>query len=169
MTPLAPGPNHISDSSFEAGTTSYGINGPAPATGRTTALAWHGSYSLSHAVNAGTVAGAGPFFGAGTVTPGKSYTASVQVRSTNGQPVYIAIEWFKADGSWSSVQGAIGGYSGPTSTTGWTKISVTGVAPSDAARSTMVVYTSETAATSGTLYYDAIQYNNAYGPSTYVP
>lgn len=81
--------------------------------------------------------GGGPYFNpVTTITPNKQYTASVYARASVNGDVNIAIEWK------SNTGGIIGRTSnvyaiGPG---GWTRLTVTGNAPSSADRTTITVY-----------------------------
>jgi hypothetical protein len=160
--------------SFEAGVSDMTANGSG-ANGtltQTTAQAFSGTHSLSIAINTSPMrvyrgTAGNPFVGRdGAVIPGQSYTASAYVRAaTVARHFHVTIEWYDSGGGFIS-QSA--GSDVLDSTSAWTRVSVTGVAPATAAFFLLDVNCADVVSGGEVHYADALMFSvgavlTAYG------
>lgn len=99
-----------------------------------------GGYIRWTVTTASSGGGGGGYFANVPVTAGQTYTASWYVRSSVAMTWNPTIEWHQADGSFSAVQSSTSGASVTLVPNTWTRVSVTGVPPSDATQCTPTNY-----------------------------
>lgn len=117
-----------------------------------------------------TGTGRGVLIGTGyrpAVTVGTAYTLSGYVRDINTVATWRwSIQWYTAQTGGTLVSSSTGTATAITST-GWTRISVTGTCPATATHATLFLQ-SATSVTAGTqLYLDAVQFETGSTASTY--
>lgn len=130
---------------------------------RSTAQAAQGSASLSmQAIAAGQMV---VRTGGGTtgpaVTPGRAYTVRAEFRAaTTGRLVWVNLVWYTAAGAFISTAN---GASVTDTTTGWTEVSVSAIAPSTAAFCAVQLATTSTVVLGEVHYADKIQVREGDG------
>lgn len=145
--------NLCTNPSFDSNTTGWIANGAGTAISRITTDGYVGSTCLK--VTKAAVSNSGAYFNA-AVTPNRTYTLSAYVKIPDGNesaPLTIEFDWLTSAPAFIS--------STSTTTTvsagqGWVRLSVTGVAPSNAASANMYVFHSGTATANNLFYVDAV-------------
>lgn len=156
ITNLATNPSAETDSS----NWQFYTNGSATAS-RVSGGAFSGNWF--YRVQYATSGNGGIYFYHLTVQPNTQYTLSGNIRTNNSRSVLVNIEWYDASSSpISSTPGSVSALSANT----WTKLSVSGTAPSTAAYLTLTFYISGSTWNIGdTIDGDAIM--DVQGSNTY--
>jgi hypothetical protein len=144
--------NLVTNPSFEVDTTGWGTYGVSLA--RVTSDSRFSS-ACSSATYTGAVAG-GPFINPRVaVTAGTAYTFSVYVKDVSTSKTFRAnVEWYNAL-SGGSVTGVTYGTATSVTTTGWTRLSVTGTAPVGTTHAVPTLYATSTPPASSVVLLDA--------------
>jgi hypothetical protein len=156
-TPFPFRENLSENPSFEVNLTGWGTIG-ASATVRSTAQFYSGTASLL-VTSSGTTA-MGPYhttYAAGRfpVTAGQTYTWSMYVKDINTAVSYAArVEFYNSLTAGSNV-GTIIGTTTPINSTGWTRVSVTAVAPVGSLGAIPTIYSTTTPTAGTQAYFDA--------------
>jgi hypothetical protein len=99
-----------------------------------------------------------------SVTPGKAYSASIYAKDLNlGMTVRVEIHWYNGS---SYITNSTSAYTS-ISTTDWTKLSVTGTAPTNATLGYIVVNSSSNAPFGKQIYVDAAVLEQSSVPTSY--
>lgn len=164
--------NYITNPSFETNTTGWTARNGSIATSSSQSMYGSNSAYL-------TIAGSATTSGISVtsspistylppVTVGQTYTYSIYVRDVDTAKQYVNyIGWYKADGTLLSTTT---GTATTVTSTGWTRLNVSGVAPKNAAYAQPYTY-SATAFTSGDaskhVYFDAALFEASIGVNDY--
>lgn len=149
--------NILSNPSFEGSTTGWSVQNGTAAT--STATSYDGTGSLLATANGSGTFGArrpsSTYYPA--IEPNETYTFSIYVKDINTSATYSArIGWL--DASNTTLETAIGAITS-VSTSAWTRLSVTGIAPKDAVKAIVYCYSSSTPTNGTQAYFDAAHFH----------
>jgi hypothetical protein len=157
--------NLVSNPSFDTVTTGWnGLGGGSLA--RSTAQARSGAASALVTISATAGSGIYPSVRS-AVSTGYDYTLSAYVRDiNNGQTWTATIQWYTA-ASGGTLVSYISGPAVPITSSGWARVSVTGVAPATATHAVLLIQNTG-AGTNGTqVYVDDVLFEQKAGLSDY--
>ncbi len=125
--------SNVENDTFESGTNNWGYYYNATVT-QSTAQAHGGTHSLAMDHGAGSTWAATTDYPGNAVTAGQLYNFSAWVRGTSAELLTLGVTWVGGSGGFQTI-GAV-----TDSTTGWTEITGSAVAPAGATGETLSIY-----------------------------
>ena len=158
--------NSVTNSTFDADTAgatpATWVAGSNSAIQASTTTSYSGANSMRVAATSGAIAQAYNFDKVCVVSPGRTYTASAYVKGT-ARPSQITIDWYTSTDAVAGTSSS--GTAVNNTTTGWTLITSSGIAPATAAYAKITIQFSSLTSTTDYQYVDSVKFE-AGGVST---